>query len=139
MGTEELFVGGVSDTDYFLKAKILEKQENYLHQSYAGNNTLSWTIICDKGFRISTAAIRTGGQIVIQPSFAKSDQKFKDQETLQGALISSDRSGNERAVRMMKLSAYVKSGLQPNESAVRLSDVWLCWGFQTNFLYKQIL
>jgi hypothetical protein len=139
MGTEELFVGGISDTDYVLKAKILEKQQTYMEQPFAGDKSINWIIVCDKGFRISTTAIRTGGQVVIQPCFAKSDEKFEDTETLLGAAIASDRSGNERAVRVMKLSKFIKSGLQPNESAERLSDVWLCWGFMSNFVYKSVL
>jgi DDE superfamily endonuclease len=139
MGTEELFVGGISDTDYLLKTKILEKQQTYLQQTYSGDKLITWMIICDKGFRISTSAIKIGGQIVIQPSFSKGEEKFTDQETLRGALIAADRSGNERAVRLMKLSNFIKHGLLPNESTVRLSDAWICWGFQSNFLYKQIL
>jgi hypothetical protein len=135
IGTSELFVRAISDTDYFQKAKILETQQSYL--TTHDNNNISWTIVCDQGFLITLAAFRCGGQIVIQPTFSRGySERFTDIETLFTGGVARDRSGNERAVRNMKLSGYITDCLLPNESVDRMADVWLCWGFQTNFLYR---
>jgi hypothetical protein len=40
-----------------------------------------------------------------------SDGKFTTGEVLRLASIAADRSGNERAVRVTKMSAYVKQGM----------------------------
>jgi hypothetical protein len=131
MGGSELFVGAVSDTDYINKAKILEMQQSYLTTHDINKSNITWTIICDRGFLITLSAFRCGGQMVIQPPYSKTELRFTDREVLLTGNISKDRSGNERAVRNM-----INNGLMPNESVVRMSDVWLCWGFQTNFMYK---
>jgi hypothetical protein len=39
MGSEEIFVGGISDTDYIIKATILEKQQKYLQEDDADDDT----------------------------------------------------------------------------------------------------
>jgi hypothetical protein len=96
-------------------------------------------VVCDRGFLITLSAFRAGGQIVIQPAFSKPKQRFTDRESGRSAMVAGDRSGNERAVRFMKLSGYVSQGKFPNECVDRLSDVWLCWGFQTNFMYRPTL
>jgi DDE superfamily endonuclease len=138
IGTEDLFVGSICDTDYFEKSKILIKQQTYISK-YDPNKPIPFTIICDRGFLITVTAFQHGGQLVIQPVFAKKHERFTDHEMKISAAIAKDRSGNERGVRIMKLSGYISQGLLPNESVTRLSNVWLCWGFQSNFMYLPIL
>jgi hypothetical protein len=136
MGAEKIHDGVISDTDYIIKATTLEKQHIYVNEDDSDENNTPFTIICDKGSHISTSAIMLGGQVVTQPAFGKGDKKFSDKEPLRIAAIAHDWSGNERVVRYMKLSGFIKAGLQPNESTVCLANVWLCWGFQA-ILYKQ--
>ena len=93
----------------------------------------------DKGYRITYQAHEEGGQMVIQPNFAKSDERFSAFQTMRSAAVATDRSGNERAVKYMKHCEYISSGLKAGEDSRRLADVWLCWGFQQNFLYKPVL
>ena len=47
----------------------------------------------------------------LQPDFAKGDRSFKGNETLASAAIATDRSGNERVVRLSKQSGYINRGI----------------------------
>ena len=47
-----------------------------------------------------------------------SDGKFSTGEVLRSASIAADRSGNERAVRVTKMSAYVKRGTTAHNDIV---------------------
>ncbi len=69
----------------------------------------------------------------------KSDGKFTTGEVLRSASIAADRSGNERAVRVAKMSAHVKRGLTTHNDHERLADVWLAWSFQANFMFRSIV
>ena len=60
----------------------------------------------DKGYRCVENAYRLGKQLTLQLNFAKADRHFKGKETLKSAAIATDRSGNERAVRLSKQSGY---------------------------------
>ena len=82
------------------------------------------------------AAWKAGQQLTLQPTFAKSDRGFRRQETLSSAIVASDRSGNERAGRLCKLSGYISRGLDNNQSFERMHKVWLCWGFQLTFMFS---
>jgi hypothetical protein len=75
----------------------------------------------------------------LQPTFAKSDTKFTGKETLSSAAIAADRAGNERAVRICKKSGMVKEGFREHSDFAVISDVWLAWSFQSNFLYKPVV
>ena len=92
----------------------------------------------DKGYRVNASVWRHGKQRVIQPNFSRCDRRFTSFEVARSAAVASDRGGNERAVKYMKLSHYVKAGLINNESVQRMSDVWLAWGWTVNFLFKPI-
>jgi hypothetical protein len=61
------------------------------------------------------------------------------EDVLRAASAAADRSGNERAVRVSKMSAYVKRGTQHHKNMVRLCDAWLAWSFQDNFKFEPIL
>eukprot|EP00957_Ditylum_brightwellii_P030094 2277954-Ditylum_brightwellii.AAC.1 len=66
----------------------------------------------------------------MQPSFAKSDQKFKGIQTIVSASVATDCSGNKRAMNCSKLFGILKRGLQSAGDFERLNDVWLTWSFQ---------
>lgn len=132
-------MGAVSDSDYMTRSGILEAQKNYITLHDKNSEEISWINILDKGYRIVSAAWRTGEQFVLQPAFAKSDRKFTTIETIRSSTVASDRGGNERAVRIAKICGFLKDGLHQNQSPDRLSDVWLAWSFQANFIYKPVL
>ena len=104
----------------------------------SGKKILSINVF-DKGYRIRLAAWRNGHQLTLQPDFAKSDRKFRRKETLSSAQVAADRSGNERAVRLSKISGYLKRGLSNNQSLERFDQAWLAWGFQINFMFQKVL
>jgi hypothetical protein len=136
MGTGDLWEGGVTDSEYMLKSGITKQQEAYLKTD---NKDIPWTIILDRGCRVSVEVWQVGKQKVVQPCFSKSDMKFTDRETIQTAAVAYNRSANERAVHLAKCSDYISRGLLPNQSPRRLSDVWLAWGFHCNFIYCPVL
>ena len=139
MGTYELWEGAVSDSDYFVRSGILQQQIEYVTTYDKEYKDINWINILDKGYRVTSAAWRTGKQFVLQPSFAKADQKFSSLETLRSAAIASDRGANERAVRLAKMSGQIHNGVTGSQSLERLSDLWLTWSFQCNFIYKPVL
>jgi hypothetical protein len=51
---------------------------------------LAFTNILDKGYRCVLAAWRAGGQLLLQPFFAKSDQKFSNNEVLLSGAVATD-------------------------------------------------
>mmetsp|Transcript_2874 Transcript_2874/g.4131 ORF Transcript_2874/g.4131 Transcript_2874/m.4131 type:complete len:119 (-) Transcript_2874:6-362(-) len=100
------------------------------------SSDISFTNILDKGYRCILAAWRTGGQLLLQPFFAKSDRKFNSREVLLSGAIASDRSANERAVKKMKASGMIARGIHQKQDLFRSADVW---GFQCNFMFKPVL
>lgn len=139
MGTYELWMGGVSDSDYMIRSGILKQQHDFVIKYDTTNKDIPFLNILDKGYRIISAAWRTGGQFVLQPAFAKSDKKFDTLDVIRSAAVASDRGGNERAVRIAKMCGSLKNGLHGNGSADRLCDLWLVWSFQSNFMFKKVL
>mmetsp|Transcript_42179 Transcript_42179/g.119287 ORF Transcript_42179/g.119287 Transcript_42179/m.119287 type:complete len:88 (+) Transcript_42179:153-416(+) len=85
------------------------------------------------------AAWRAGKQLLLQPTFAKSDAKFNSEQVKRSAEVAADRSGNERAVKVAKYSAMIKRGLEENQDPRMLADAWLVFGFQSNFMYKSVM
>ena len=104
-----------------------------------GNKDIKFTNITDKGYRCRMAAWRTGKQLLLQPFFAKADRKFSSKEVLASAKIASHRSGNERAVKVAKRAGKIARGAVGPDSFEDLDDLWLCWGFQANFMYQPVL
>ena len=139
--THELWTGAVSDTKYQEESGIFEIQKTYAENDRVGpqNEYVPFTNVFDKGYRNRLAAWQTGQQLTLQPEFARSDRKFGRNATLTSAKIAADRAGNERAVRLTKMSGYVKSGLENRQAFVRLADAWLSWGFQVNFMYDEVV
>jgi hypothetical protein len=132
-----LWLGAVSDTDYLEKSGLLSYQEQF--QKDDPTSSISFTNILDKGYRCILAAWRTGGQLLLQPFFAKSDRKFSSREVLLSGAIASDRSVNERAVKRMKESGMIARGIHQCQDLVQSADLWLAWGFQCNFMFKPVL
>ena len=77
----------------------------------------------DRGFRSSLAAWKSG-QFILQPNFMNSDGKFATGEVLRSASIAADRSGNERAVGVAKMSSYVKRGLKTHTQTLSVSQMY---------------
>ena len=103
-----------------------------------GQTHIPFTNILDKGFRCTELAYQKGQQEILQPAFMSCDRRFSDSETLLSATVASVRSGNERAVRLMKQSNYICRGLQPNSKPSRLAEIWAGWAFVVNFLYQPV-
>lgn len=139
--THDLWTGCVSDTAYQATSGIFDIQKEFGEKDLVGdeNEYIPFTSIFDKGYRNRLAAWKAGQQLTLQPTFAKSDRRFRRQETLSSAIVASDRSGNERAVRLCKMSGYISRGLDNNQSFERMHKVWLCWGFQVNFMFSTVL
>ena len=137
LGGWDLWLGAMSDTDYFESSEILEKQEEF--QKEDQSSPLSFTNILDKGYRSILAAWRAGGQLLLQPFFAKSDRQFTSEEVLLSAAVASDRSANERAVNRLKANGMICRGIHARQDLVMTADFWLAWGFQCNFMYKPVL
>ena len=76
---------------------------------------------------------------MLQPDFARADQHFKGKQVLTSGAIATDRSGNERAVRLSKQSGYINRGIKPAGSPLRMDNAWLAWSFQCNFMFENVL
>lgn len=94
--------------------------------------------ILDKGYRISQETARNH-QFIIQPNFTNAAQKFKGEEILCIAEIASDRSANERGVRVLKRSAYITDGVESSASFERMEKVTKAFSFRCNFMFKPVL
>ena len=95
--------------------------------------------VLDKGYRSTVAAWRSGCQLTLQPDFSRSYRQFKAIETISSAAVATDRSANERAVRLSKQSKRLKMVLETNDSYEQLADTWIVWSFITNFMYSSVL
>ena len=93
----------------------------------------------DKGYR-TTLMAQAMGQTNMQPAFSVTDRKFNAQETLYSAAIAALRSGNERAVHSVKQSWLLTKHASnfSNPDLKYISDVWLTFGFQVNFMYSSV-
>ena len=139
LGVEYLWVGATSDSHYQEHIGIFKEQEQFAMCDLVDGVLLPFMSIFDKGYGVNLMSWRHGTQEVKQPVFARSDRKFRGVETLMSASIATDRSGNERAVKISKLSGLLQRGLTCTGCPKRLDDIWLVWSFQTNFMYKPVL
>jgi hypothetical protein len=57
---------------------------------------LFFTNILDKGYRCIFVSWRSGGQLLLQPFFARSNRKFSSREVLLSGAVAIDRSDNDR-------------------------------------------
>jgi hypothetical protein len=141
MGCNELWSGGVSDTAYMQEEDVFPDLNKYLLTSPLETEeirNIKFTIILNRGYRVTIDALNTGGHYVLQPIFASPDEQFSTEEVHVSSTVATDCSGNERAVKYSKISDYINKGLQCNESTERLGKTWLAWGFQVNFMYLPV-
>lgn len=138
--THDLWTGCVRDTAYQGESDIFEIQKAFCELDRVNGNVVPFTNVFDKGYRNRLQAWLVGNQLTLQPVFAKSDEKFRRNDTLSSAVIAADRSSNERAVRLSKMSTYISRGLDNHQSMERMHFAWLvCWGFQTNFMFDTVV
>jgi hypothetical protein len=133
--TLPLCTGGIGDSSYctWTRWRFLRSKKNLLGTTRRQRNH-SW--IFWQGYR-STLDAKKNGQFCLQPHFAESDKKFKGDQTLFSACIAVVRSGNEWAVKNVKMSWMLKRGLKGQTwDLVQYSDLWLVWGFNVNFMYN---
>ena len=139
IGTADLWPGAVSDSVYNAQEGYLKRQEEFANNDLVNGDVLPFTNIYDKGYRAKMVAWKTGKQRVLQPVWAKSDQRFGRKETLLSASVASDRAGNERAVNVCKKSWFLMRGFTPAMKPQRINDAWTTWSFQANFMFNPVL
>ena len=132
-----LLIGALGDSEYIIQTQILEQQKWFTEWDTSSPNTA--INVMDKGYR-TTLVAQEQGQQMLQPAFSEGDKKFNREATLYSASIAAVRSGNERAVRHLKSSWYVtKRAHRQGRTLEFLSNVWLEYGFQVNFMYSSVL
>lgn len=136
--TFPLMTGAMGDSEYIVKARVLEKQKRFsMNDLSSPQGAIN---VMDKGYR-TTLMAQAMGQTNMQPAFSVTDQKFNARETLYSAAIAALRSGNERAVHSVKQSWLLTknaAAISKNPDLKYLSDVWLAFGFQVNFMYCSV-
>ena len=137
--TYDLWGGNVSDTDYNKRAGYLEEQSAFQKNDLVDGEVLPFTNIYDKGYRARAICWRHDKQLIAQPVFGKSDQRFKGSDTLYSASIASDRGGNERGVNVSKRCGVIKRGFKVGMDTQIFQDNWITWGFQSNFMFNPVL
>ena len=137
MGTWELWVGSISDTNYANRAGFLGVQEQFVSSSVSSK--IPFFNILDRGYRLALSAWQLGRQFVMQPCFKDGAFKFNTDQVMYSASVAADRSGNERAVNRVKFSQRICHGLKANADPNYLADLWLVWGFQCNFMFESVL
>lgn len=139
IGNEDLWGGGVSDSNYNNESGYLEAQRQFQETDLVDGKIVKFLNALDRGYRPKMAAFKHGRQLAIQPPSAKSDKRFPGTQTIYSAAIAHDRSGNERAVNVCKRSGLMQRGFKPGMSAKRFNYAWRTWGFQANFMYNPVL
>ena len=131
-----LCTGAISDQGYLKETEVLKQQRKFAEMDTSSQEP--GLNVLDKGYR-STLAAKIEGQRCLQPDFAECDKKFKPSYTLHSACVAVIRSGNERAVNVVKRSWFIKHGAAFHTYDLALvDDVWLAWGFQVNFMYNPV-
>ena len=64
---------------------------------------------------------------------------FTSKKILLSAAVTSDRSGNERAVKRIKESGMIARGIHQRQDLKIMDNIWIVWGFQYNFMFQPIL
>jgi hypothetical protein len=139
LGAWELWLGAISDSDYQERSGILQFQDGFQQRDPTTSEQLCFTNIMDKGYRCVQAAWAAGGQLLLQPFFARGDRKFTSREVLLSGAVASDRSGNERAVNRLKSSWMLSRGIHQKQDLDIFANLWIGFGFQCNFMYKPVL
>ena len=141
-GTLELFTGSIGDSDYVIQSNILLEQQLFMEGDKLRDGTvIPFTNVFDKGYRVILVCFKHGKQLCWQPVFARSDERYGSFGTLLTAAVAFTRSGNERSVRHVKHSWLIVRGCSSvggNYELDVISDIWLTWGFQVNFMYDAV-
>ena len=117
---------------------IIEKQQLFQKIDLVNGDIKSFCNTLDKGCRVTHHILRNF-QTVIQPRFSKGNQNFKGIEGLCISEVASDRSGNERAVKCVKLSGYLADGAHKHQYFIRVNNVWKAFAFQINFMHRPVV
>lgn len=134
---ERAWTGGVDDGTYHSKAGYMEAQKQFQEADLVDGKIKKFNNVLDRGYRSNETTLRMD-QLSLQPPSAKSDRRFRGNETIYAGTVARDRSGNERGVRVMKRSGLFLHGFKAGMSAKRFCDALLLWGFQANFMYKPV-
>ena len=73
---------------------------------------------------------------VIQPKFSKLLRNFAGVDSLFISEAASGRPGNERAVKIVKRSHFISSGMCLNQFFKRMSSTWKSFAFQSIVMCK---
>jgi DDE superfamily endonuclease len=98
MGTHDLWVGATTDSDYLSRSGVLKIHKSFVSKCET-NSDVPFTILLDKGYRVTTITWRTGGQFILQPTFSRNESKFTAHQSIRSAAVAADRAANERAVQ----------------------------------------
>ena len=121
--SHHLWSGGISDTMYQETTGILEIQEEFARNDLQEGKYIAFTMVMDKGYRITVAAWKRGEQTCIQPIFMESDKIFSTKDLIYTSNIASHRAGNERNVNLAKINGFIKRGVHPKNNLSRTDDV----------------
>ena len=138
---QEYFTGSIGDSDYVRESHILEQQECFVREDIAvGTEVVSVANVFDKGYRVVLDCLNNGKQRFWQPVFTRSDERCGSFPTILTAVVAFVRSGNERSVKHVKHSKLIVVGAKgkPTFDLDMLSDLWLAWGYQINFMYEPV-
>ena len=82
MEVEDLWSGAIIDLLYQSKTGIFQNQCDFVKHDKVNNKEIPFTNIVNKRYFIALVARRVRKQLVLQPIFANSDQKFTGKETI---------------------------------------------------------
>lgn len=101
--------GNIDDGNYTKESLILDQQKSFQeHDKKPDEPVNPFVIVLDKGYRITMLANKFG-QSCVQPIFARSDTQLKNNnDMLQSASVAVIRSGNERAIKLLKHSWIIQ-------------------------------
>jgi hypothetical protein len=119
-----------------LSKRLLHQNINWNPTVDGGSGKISvlpFTNIYDKRYGAMMIDWKYGAQKVLQPEWAKSDKRFRRDQTLLSASVAMDRGGNERAVNVCKRAWFVSRGFLPNMSPKQLNEAWTTWSFQQSY------
>ena len=140
-GTHELYTGNIGDSEYVKACGFLKEQETFASTNVLQDGSiLPFINVFDKGYGVNMECLKYGKQLCWQPVFADSDKRYGTYATLLTAVVAYTRSGNERSVKHMKHSWFIANGSKdmPKIDLELVSDIWLTWGFQVNFMYDPV-
>ena len=137
--SHHLWCGGMSGTMYQELTGILEMQEEFAKADLQDGKYVAFTMIMDKGYRVTMAAWKHGEQTCIQPVFMEADKIFSTEDLIYSSTIASHRAGNERNVNLCKMSGFIKRGVHQKSKLSRMDDVWLGWAFMQNFMRMPVV